>query len=315
MMGLLVFKERLKEFYGSYALYVRTAVKFVMSLSVFMILNQNIGFMEKLKSPVVIVGLSLICSVLPYGVISLIAAVFSLAHINSVSMEIALLTAGFLVIVMLLYYGFQPGDSILIILTPILFFLNVPYMVPLLAGLACGLTSVIPVSSGVCMYYVLLYVKQNAGVLTGDASVDIAEKYEQIIKNIMSNQTMVIMMVAFAVGILVVFIIRNTSIDYAWAIAIIIGAIAQLAVIFVGDFMFDIAVPMIPLMVGMGVSMAVAGIYNFFVLAVDYSRTEYLQYEDDDYYYYVKAVPKMTVSAPDVRVKQINARKAGHYGR
>jgi hypothetical protein len=42
---------------------------------------------------------------------------------------------------------------------------------------------------------------------------------------------------------------------------------------------------------------------------VDYSRTEYVQFEDDDYYYYVKAVPKLTVSAPDVKVQKINARK------
>ena len=45
------------------------------------------------------------------------------------------------------------------------------------------------------------------------------------------------------------------------------------------------------------------------VFAVDYTRTEYLQYEDDDYYYYVKAVPKLTVSAPDVKVQRIYSRK------
>ena len=38
---------------------------------------------------------------------------------------------------------------------------------------------------------------------------------------------------------------------------------------------------------------------------VDYSRTEYVQFEDDEYYYYVKAVPKNTVTAPQKRVKTI----------
>ncbi|RGY96098.1 ABC transporter permease [Clostridium sp. AM58-1XD] len=315
MMGLLVFKEWLKEFYGRNALYVRPIIKFALCLAIFLILNQNIGFMAKLKSPLLVIGLSLVCSVLPYGVISLITAVFALIHINSVSFEIAILTAAFMVIIMLLYYGFQPGDSILLIATPVLFFLKVPYVVPLLAGLSCGLMSVIPVSCGVCLYYILLYVKQNAGVLTGDAAVDITQKYGQIIKNIMSNQTMLVMMAAFAVGILVVCIIRNTSVDYAWTIAIIVGTIAQLVVIFIGDFLFNITVPMISLIVGMFISVTIAAVYNFFVLAVDYTRTEYLQYEDDDYYYYVKAVPKITVSAPDVRVQQINARKAGHQVR
>ena len=43
--------------------------------------------------------------------------------------------------------------------------------------------------------------------------------------------------------------------------------------------------------------------------SVDYSRTEYVQYEDDEYYYYVKAVPKINIVNAEVKVKQINARK------
>ena len=309
MKGLLVFKEQLKEFYGRHGAIVRPLIKFVLAFAVFTILNQNIGFMAQLKNPLVVAGLSAVCCVLPYGVISLVAAAFALAHINAVSMEIALLTAAFLVIVLLLYYGFQPGDSILLILTPALFFLNIPYVIPLLAGLSCSLISVIPVSCGVVIYYILLYVKENAGVLTGAASVDITEKYSQIIKNVFSNQAMMVMILAFAVGILAVLVIRNTSIDYAWTIAIIVGTVAQLAVIFIGDFLFNITLPIVPLIAGTAISMAPAMIHQFFVLAVDYSRTEYLQYEDDDYYYYVKAVPKITVSTPDVKVQQINARK------
>ena len=36
-----------------------------------------------------------------------------------------------------------------------------------------------------------------------------------------------------------------------------------------------------------------------------------MQFEDDDYYYYVKAVPKMTVSTTQVKVQKISARKKG----
>ena len=34
-------------------------------------------------------------------------------------------------------------------------------------------------------------------------------------------------------------------------------------------------------------------ILQFFLFHVDYRRTEYLEYEDDEYHYYVKAVPKV----------------------
>ena len=54
--------------------------------------------------------------------------------------------------------------------------------------------------------------------------------------------------------------------------------------------------------------MIVGLILEFLFFAVDYSRTESVQYEDDEYYYYVKAVPKIVVAAPEKTVKRINRR-------
>lgn len=118
------------------------------------------------------------------------------------------------------------------------------------------------------------------------------------------------MIAAFALCILVVFVVKNLSIDYAWPVAIAAGTVTQLLVFLMGDFMFSVSVDMLQLLLGVLAGCAVAGIYNFFVLALDYSRTEYVQFEDDDYYYYVKAVPKITVSTTDVTVKHINARRS-----
>ena len=191
-----------------------------------------------------------------------------------------------------------------------MFFLNVPYVVPLLVGLTGSLTAVIPVSLGVFMYYILLYIKQNVGALTGTAAAaDITQKYGQIMKSMLSNQTALVMIGAFALSIVVVYLIKRLSIDYSWYLAIAAGVIAQLAVIFMGDVLFSVSVPLGSMVAGMLISVLIALVYTFFAFAVDYSRTEYLQYEDDDYYYYVKAVPKMAVTAPDVKVQKINSRK------
>ena len=45
MIGLLVFKERLKAFYGSYSFYLNPVFKFISSLTVFLLLNGLLGFM------------------------------------------------------------------------------------------------------------------------------------------------------------------------------------------------------------------------------------------------------------------------------
>ena len=309
MMGLLVFKERLKEFYARFDIYITPVIKFIFSLLAFSLMNKNIGFMTKLTEAYIPLVLALVCSFLPYGAISFLAAGFMLAHLSGISLEITLVMAVFIVVVGLLYYGFQPGDSYLLVLTPVFFLLKIPYAIPLIVGLSGSAISVIPVSCGVFIYYALLYVKQNAGVLTNDMSVDEVQKFMQLMKSLLSNKLMLVMVTAFALSLVVVAITRNLSMDYSWIIAIVAGTIAQLSVIFIGDIVADVSVSVIRLLMGILVSLLIAGIYTFFVFAVDYSRTEYVQFEDDDYYYYVKAVPKLTVSAPDVKVQKINARK------
>lgn len=309
MTGLLVLKERLREFYGRFDIYIKPFIKFVFSLLAFFLMNKNIGFMSELTEPFIPLVLALVCSFLPYGAISFLAAGFMLAHLSGVSLEITALMAAFIVVVALLYYGFQPGDSYLLVLTPVFFLLKIPYVIPLVVGLSGGIISIIPVSCGVFIYYTLLYVKQNAGILTNDMSVDEAQKFMQLMNSLLTNKLMLVMLTAFVLALVAVFIIRSSSADYAWAIAIVVGTIVQLGVIFIGDITLDVSVSVVQLLVGILVSIAIAGIYTFFVFAVDYSRTEHVQFEDDDYYYYVKAVPKLTVSTPDVKVQKINARK------
>lgn len=310
MMGLLVFKERLKGFYGKYSMYVNPVIHFAFGFAAVLILNSNLGFNASLTSPVLALIVGLVSSFLPYSVIALLIGALMLAHLFSASMEIALVVGVMVFIIFLLYCGLQPGGSFLIVLTPMLFFVNIPYVLPLIAGLAGGLGTVVPISLGVFVYYVLLYIKQNVGALTGNvAAADITQKYVQIIKSMLSNQTMLVMIAALALATMVVYLLRRLSIDYAWYLAIAAGIIAQLGVIFIGDIVFSVTVPMGSLIIGMIVSVALALVYTFFIFAVDYTRTEFLQYEDDDYYYYVKAVPKITVTAPDVKVQKFNSRR------
>lgn len=306
MMMFLVLKERLKSFYGKYATLANGLIKFIYSFAALQMMGASLGFMPALKNPFLMLLLAFVCGFLPYGAIACLLALVMLAHIYAVSLEITLITAVFLLLVTLLYYGFQPGDSYWLVLAPMAFFLKIPFAVPLIAGLSAGLVSVIPVSCGVIIYYILLYVKQNAGVLTNDAAVDITQKFLQIIRALLANQTMLVMLGVCGAGILVVYLIRTLSVDYAWVIAIVMGMVAQLAVAFAGDFILDVSMPVPQLLAGAFISILIAGGYHFFVFAVDYTRTEYTRFEDDDYVYYVKAVPKVVVSKPDVRVQRIN---------
>ncbi len=309
MIGLLVFKERLKAFYGRHSFVVDAVRKFFFSLVVFILLNHNLGFHEFLKSPLVLLAVSFLCAFLPVSVMTCLAAVFMMIHLYSISLELTVITGILVLAVSILYSGFQPGNSVVMVVTPMLFFLKVPFVVPLIIGLSCGLSALIPMCMGVFFYYLLVYAKQNAGVLAGAAAIDITQKYMQILNSLLSNELMLLMVLAFAAAAVVVYLIKSLAVAYAWTIAIAAGVVVELAVVFFGNSRMDVNLSVGSMIVGILVSMVLAFVFEFFVFAVDYTRTEYLQFQDDDYYYYVKAVPKVAVTAPDVKVQRINKRK------
>lgn len=315
MMQLLVWKENLKRFYGKYSIYIIPILKFILGAAACCLINSNIGFMAKLTNILIPVVMGLVASFIPCGATAFLAGCLIMIHVSKVSLEAALIICMLILIMMMLYYGFRPGDGYLLLLTPVLFFVKIPYLIPLLVGLSGSLVSIIPVSCGVCVYYILMYMKQNAGILAGSSVSELAERFVQVAKSIFGNELMWVMVAAFAAAILVVYLIKNLSVDYSWSIAIIAGVLTELIVIFIGDFNYNLPVGLISMIFGIIVSVAIALIYQFFAFAVDYSRTEYLQYEDDEYHYYVKAVPKIVVSAPDVKVHRIYARKNTKRGK
>ena len=65
---------------------------------------------------------------------------------------------------------------------------------------------------------------------------------------------------------------------------------------------------MVGLLIGTVAAILTGLVLYFFFFSVDYSRTERVQFEDDDYYYYVKAVPKFNMAKTEVKVKKINSR-------
>lgn len=111
MMGLLVFKEKLKQFYGKYDMYITPLVKFLVGAAAFYLINSNIGFMPRLKNPLVPLIMGLVASFVPYGMTAFFAGCIILAHVSQVSLEIALIILVLMLLVMMLYYGFRPGVS------------------------------------------------------------------------------------------------------------------------------------------------------------------------------------------------------------
>ena len=76
--------------------------------------------------------------------------------------------------------------------------------------------------------------------------------------------------------------------------------------IFAGGFYFRLDIDVVTLIIYTVISVVIGLLLEFFVFGGDYTRTERLEYEDDEYYYYVKAVPKACVTTSERSIKKIN---------
>lgn len=309
MTTLLVIKQMLLTIYGKYEVYITPFLKFLLALFTLRLINSRLGYMAGLNRMTLVLIVALMCSFMPMNFIVLVGAVFAILHLYTFSMECAaVIGAGFLLL-FLLYLRFSPKDTLVVVLMPICFLLRIPYVIPISMGLIGGPASAISVACGVIVYYMLHYVTQNESVIASMADEEIAVKFKFIIDGLIKNKEMVVIIAAFGTTVIVVYLLRRLSIDYAWTIAMIAGAVVNIMVLLVGDLIFDTNQSLVSMLLGTVISFILVLVLQFFVFYVDYSRTENVQFEDDEYYYYVKAVPKVTVSRPDKKVKQINSKR------
>lgn len=309
MKNILVLKEHIRNFYGKYEIYLIPLFKFLLALLLLLSINGAWGYMARLKSfPVVLIA-ALLCSFLPMNCIILIAALFMLLHLYALSIECAVVVFAVFLLLFLLYFRFAPKDTLVVLFMPLCFLLRIPYVVPIAMGLLGTPVAAVSVSCGVMIYYIMAYIAENQGTLGVTDVENGTQKFKVIIDGLLNNKTMLVTVAAFAVTVILVYMIRRMSINHSWTVAMMVGAIADVVILLLGDLMFDTKISIAGTIIGSVVSIGIAKLLQFFVFNVDYSRTELVQFEDDEYYYYVKAVPKITLTTPEKSVKKINAQR------
>ncbi len=308
MTELLIFKEKIKSFYGKYDIIIDHVIKFLAALVSLCVINAKIGYNDRLSSGIVVFLASLVSAFLPGGLTAVVCAGFIILNLVSMSLEYAGIALLMFLLMFLLYFIFSPKCSYILLLVPVLFFMNIPYAAPILIGLATGLVGVIPVIFGIYIFFMMDFAPEfaNAAVTFGEDGI--IQKIVYIVDNTIMNKELIVLGVVFAATIILVYIIKTISIDYSWMIAIITGGIVETILVIMSYLMLSLEFSMLLLVLGVIVAVVLGVVLHFFVFAVDYSRTEYVQFEDDDYYYYVKAVPKYSVAKAEVKIKKINER-------
>lgn len=307
MTKLLEIKEWLRSIYGKYSTVVMPILKFLLSLAVFLSINFNIGFTSKLRSPFLAIVLALICAFLPVSITVITAGILLVGHLYGISIEAALVGGILFLLMSILYFRFSTKDSYTLLLTPFSFLIHIPLLAPMVMGLIGTPISAIPVGCGVVLYYFVKFIKDKAVYLSTPGTETTVQKITYILEGILKNKEMLMTLVSFTAVIVIMYLIRRISKDYSWYIAIGMGVAFHIIIMLVGDFTLDMGGSIPGLFFSTLVSAILVVVIQFFIFSVDYSRSEYLQFEDDEYFYYVKAIPKLSISKKNIKVQRINS--------
>lgn len=292
MTILLELKEKMKILYARYSFWIHPLLKFLLAMIVFTTINGMLGYMELLNNIFVLLITSLLCAIMPLNTIVVFGGLMITAHTFALGLEVGGITLVLILVMYLLFFRFAPKEGLAFILTPAAFSFGMPAVVPLGAGLLGGASSAVSVCMGTVLHYYLQVIRNVVEPMKEAAEQDLLANIQALLGGVLDQKQMFVMMAAGVMTALVVSFIRRLSVNYAWYLAIAAGSLSYVIVATGGSIALGADFPAGIVLVGTFGSALAALILEFFFFHVDYRKTEYLQYQDDTYVYYVKAVPK-----------------------
>ncbi len=293
MDNLYEIRDLIEETVSRYETLIRAAVRFFLALLTLSVVNSKLGYMERLDSTTVVVAVSLLCALLPAGMIVFFSSLFIILHCYALSLESAIVVLAVFLLMFLLYFRFTPQDTLAVLLTPLSFVFGMPEVMPVIYGLKGSPISALSVGFGAAAYFTVDFMSNAEDKIKGMKDATTVERFRTILDGVIKNNTMTVYIGAFVITVVVVSIIRRLYFPHAWTVAIIAGIIVDIMALIVLSGKLDADINIGGLLLGSLISAAIAFIYKFFTFSVDYAKTERVQFEDDGYYYYVKAVPKI----------------------
>jgi len=292
---LIYIRQVLKHFYASYGTYLLILAKWAVAYVALSAVNRVFPGRPFLLRPIVTIAVSLLCGIMPWSYMSFVAAIWLLVQLSALSAEAAVFCLVLFLILALLRYVMLPGSGIVLVILPILFMWKLPFVVPLVVGLAGTISGFVSVGSGVLVYYALKLIAESMDYLTDPEAATLVQRLLYLVKGISENQTLWIVTLCFSVATLIVYFVGKGSMPFASQIAVVLGAFFNV-ILLVASFNF-VQAPLQPdnLIGGTLLGLLIALIVSVFYRFLDYAKTERVQFEDDEYYYYVKAVPKVEV--------------------
>ncbi|MEE3420461.1 MAG: hypothetical protein VZR02_05095 [Lachnospiraceae bacterium] len=295
MTGFAKLDQTLRAYYGRHSTFVDMAGKFILAMISFFWIRSVLNYQPVFSNPVLLLLLALLATVFPSTMIPVFSCILVVGQASAVGIDAAVVAAVFMLVLVILFLRFVAEDAVAFSLVPVAIFFGFSALVPLFCGLKRKLSSVLAVACGTVLYYFMAALSREGSAIQQLPLSSFDKRLSLLIGGTFTS-TCFINVIAMIAVVVVVHAIRALGISHGHLVAVPVGGIVYLMFIVLGNAVLGTSFAIPTVLIGTVASCIAVYLLILIMLPLDYAKTERLEFEDDDYYYYVKAVPKVAVT-------------------
>ncbi len=312
MNKITMIRDRIRTLIIEHEMMAQRLWRGILTFVSLLVINRYFGYLSILNHSWVALLIALGVAFIPTSGAGLVLAIYLVIHLANLATDVAMILLLLFLLGYFLCYFYQSKEDYNMILLPVFTQLGIPFVIPMESGLMGGLSEVCSIICGGTISFYLQEIRNNASSFLEEGN-DISAA-DVLLHQVLGNRLFYYYMVALIVMFLVISLVRYRKVPYAWMAAVLLGTVSEVVIMLAGYLVTSVPSKVPALLIGSALALAFGFILNFFFRNLDYTRVEHVQFEDDEYYYYVTAVPKVHLAAEDKKVVKITDEKPSRKG-
>lgn len=292
MASVLAVRDAIRDFIRKFDEITSPLLRFIFSYIMFSSIKDLYGYNELFNRGIVIFLLALISALSSDVIAVLLGGVVLMVNGMSISTDVGLLHLVLFILMYCTYMRMFPNCAWVVAFATVMFMWKIYFVIPIIVVIFAGPAGIVPTAFGVVIYYVAQAVRDiKLGDMTADKNF---QAYSYVLDELNKNKAVITLLIIFAVVIMITYILYHLPYDYAFYVAILAGGLLNILVTLLVDGATTAGISMGKVVSGSFLGILIGMIVQLCKSLLDYAHKEVVQFEDDDYYYYVKAIPKFT---------------------
>lgn len=290
----------ISKYIKKFELVIKVGLKFIAFLVLFQLISGSEMYTGTgvFNSFWVHMVLALVATLLPSRTGVLIGMALTVYNIFQSSLIGAVIVGIMMLVLYIATVRMFPDQVYFLALIPVCIQWQLYLLVPLFAGLYVGVIAVVPVVMGILLWGLIQIIPAFMSLQMGE-SLDalpkmISDASAYGLDQITKNDQMVYLLIISAGIILLISLLKKLRLDYVRYIALGAGGVLGIICLIMGKVVASLPGNLVVVVLLGILSILAIAMLEFFNLSLNYKTAQNLDFEDEEYFYQVRLIPKIS---------------------